>query len=256
VADLKGKRLAPAKRAGEPIDFWRAAALRAYVAALATEGLTLDDVELVEVAVQRSYIDSGRLVPAVGADSRLATGGDLQREEVFALLRGEVDAIYSQSSFAGEVVAFTGAIVVYDVGQHPEALEQANNALPEAFTVSAGLIEREFEAVATVIAHAIASADWARSHKREAVRIIAAEQRVAEETVEVAYGPNIHQHLEIDLSRFRRAALARRKDSLLRHGFLAADFDLEAWIDPRPLARALEIVERWRAETPEVAAVA
>jgi ABC-type nitrate/sulfonate/bicarbonate transport system substrate-binding protein len=182
--------------------------------------------------------------------------GDLQREEVFALIRGEVDAIYSQSSFAGEVVAFTGAQVLYDVERHPEAIEQANNALPEAFTVSASLIGHEFEAVATVLAHAVEAASWAKTHKREAARIIASEQRAAEETLEVAYGPDIHLHLDVDLSPFRREALARRKTFLLTHGFIPSDFDLGSWIDPRPLARALEIVESRRAKDAPVAAVA
>ena len=245
VRDLKGRRLALSRRAGEPIDFWRAAALRTYETALATEGLTLADVEIVDLALESGYLDVGRL--ATTGVGRLP-GGDLQREEVFALIRGDVDAIYSQSSFAAEIVAFTGAEIVYDAGRHPEPIERANNALPEAFTVSAGLIEREFEAVATVLAHSIAAAEWASSHHREAVRIVAAEQGVAEETVEVAYGADLTGHLDIDLSPFRRAALADRKQFLLRHGFIKTDFDVDAWIDPRPLQRAGEIVAEWRAE--------
>ena len=88
------------------------------------------------------------------------------------------------------------------------------------------------------------------------MRIIASEQRVAEETVEVAYGPHIHQHLDIDLSPFRREALSLRKAFLLKHGFIPADFDLGAWIDPRPLARAQEIAAAWRLVAPPFAAVA
>jgi len=243
VRDLKGRRLALSSRPNEPIDFWRAAALAAYETALDSEGLTLSDVELVDLSVARGYLDDGRLLPG-----RLAAGGDLQREEVFALIRGEVDAIYSQSSFAAEVVAFTRAQVIYDVGSHPDPLARANNALPEAFTVSASLIEQEFEAVATILAHSLAAAEWAAGHHREAVRIVASEQRVAEETVEVAYGDQLTGRLDIDLSPFRRTALARRKDFLLRHGFINTDFDLDGWIDPRPLERAQEIVASWRAD--------
>ncbi len=250
VKDLKGKRLALSLRQNDAIDFWRAAALRAYEAALATEGLTLADVELVDLPVERSYLDESRLISGA---NRLATGGDLQREEVFALIRGKVDAIYSQSAFAAEVASFTGAEVVYDVGLHPDRVEQANNALPEAFTVSASLIEQEFEAVAAILAASILSAEWAKTHHREAVRIIASEQHVAEETVEVAYGPELTRHLGIDLSPFRVEALGRRKDFLLRHGFITADFDLGTWVDPRPLRRAEEIVAALREADPEAA---
>lgn len=247
IRDLKGKRLALSLRQNDAIDFWRAAALRAYEAALATEGLTLDDVTLVDLPVARSYLDDGRLIRDPRGPAGLATGGGLQREEVFALIRGEVDAIYSQSSFATEVASFVGVETLYDVGLHPDPLERANNALPEAFTVSASLIEEDFETVATILAASIAAADWARGHHREAVRIIASEQRVAEETVEVAYGPELTDHLDIDLSPFRIAALGGRKDFLLRHGFIHHDFDLGEWIDPRPLARAVEIAASWKA---------
>ncbi len=248
MRDLKGRRLALSRRENDPIDFWRAAALRAYEAALATEGLTLSDVTLVDLPVRRTYLDDGRLVAKPGGTHRLATGGDLQREEVFALIRGEVDAIYSQSSFATEVANFTGAEVVYDVGRHPVAIEQANNALPEAFTVSASLIEQAFEAVALILAHSIAAAEWAKDHHREAVRIIASEQRVSEEVLDAAYGARLTQELDIDLSTFRRTALANRKAFLLRHGFIQDDFEIAGWIDPRPLERAHAIVADWRAE--------
>ncbi|MBN9016088.1 MAG: ABC transporter substrate-binding protein [Rhizobiales bacterium] len=247
VRNLKGKRLALSLRQNDVIDFWRAAALRAYEAALASEGLTLDDVTLVDLPVARSYLDDSRLIRKPRGPAGLATGGGLQREEVFALIRGEVDAIYSQSSFASELASFVGVETLYDVGQHPDPLERANNALPEAFTVSASLIEEDFEAVATILAASILAADWARDHHREAVRIVASEQRVAEEAVEVAYGPTLTDHLDIDLSPFRVEALGRRKDFLLRHGFIRADFDLDGWIDPRPLARAGEIVAAWKA---------
>lgn len=253
AAGLKGKRLALSRRLSDPIDFWRAATLRAYEAALGSAGLTLEDVTLVDLPIERTYLDDGRLPEAGGA--RLAVGGSLQREEVFALLRGEVDAIYSQASFATEVQAFTGAEPVFDVWDHPVELERANNALPEVFTVSSRLIDEDFETVALILAHAVAAADWAKDNADETLRIVAAEQRVAVETVDVAYGRRLAGELDIDLSDFRRAALAHRKDFLLRHGFIRTDFDLDGWIDPRPFARAQEIVAAWRAAAvPESAA--
>jgi ABC-type nitrate/sulfonate/bicarbonate transport system substrate-binding protein len=246
AADLKGKRLALSLRKNDPIDFWRAAALRAYEAALAHAGLSLSDVTLVDLPVERTYLDDGRLLSKPGGAHRLATGGDLQREEVFALIRGEVDAIYSQSSYASEVVNFTGAVVIHDVGTQPNEIDKANNAMPEAFTISAGLIERDPEAVSLILAHSIAAADWARAHPGQARRIIASEQRVAEETLQSAYGDALAAELDIDLSDFRVAALANRKDFLLRHKFIVDDFDLQGWIDTRPLKRANEIVAAWK----------
>lgn len=252
AADLKGRRLALPRRLNDPVDFWRASALRTYEVALASAGLTLDDIELVDLPVERSYLDNP--APAVDAVvNRLAAGADLQRTEVFALLRGEVDAIYSQGSFTTEVTSFIGTQVVYDANTHADPLERANNALPEVFTVSASLIAEDFEAVAILLAESILAADWARDNRAEALRIVASEQRLSEEVVDVAYGPALTGQLGIDLSDARRAALARRKQDLLRHGFIDTDFDVDAWIDPRPLARARELVAIWTADGGDVA---
>jgi ABC-type nitrate/sulfonate/bicarbonate transport system substrate-binding protein len=241
VADLKGRRIAITKRENDVIDFWRAAALRTFEVALASEGLSLSDVELVTIPVGRSYLDDGRLGPSA-TNQRLTRGGGLQREEIFALIRGEADAIYSQSSFGIDVKNFLGAHVVYDAGKHPDALARANNALPEAFTISRSLIEDDLDIAAQIVAHSIAAADWARGHVDETIRFVAAEQGVSEDTVRQGYGAVLAEQLDIDLSELRVNALKARKDFLLSHGFIRTDFDVDDWIDARPLNRARELL--------------
>lgn len=243
VEDLKGRRLALARRTNEVIDFWRAAALRAFEVALRTAGLTLDDVTLVDLPVDRGFFDE-RGLPAGRAEipQRLARGGGLQREEVFALIRGDVDAIYSQSSFGTELINFLGARVVYDVGRHPDPLARANNALPEVLTISQSLIDEAPELVATLLAHVLKAAEWAKAHRPETIRIIAAEQGVSEAVLDQTYGQSLNWELDVDLSDFRVAALRARKEFLLNRGFIRSDFDLDGWIDPRPLAWARQLL--------------
>ncbi|MCZ8256177.1 MAG: ABC transporter substrate-binding protein, partial [Polaromonas sp.] len=93
LGDLKSKRLALPRRVNEKIDFWRASALQGYLQALALEGLTESDVTLVDLPVDEPYIGnvstsgSGPLFDA----HQFAKSA---RAETFALIRGDVDAIY------------------------------------------------------------------------------------------------------------------------------------------------------------------
>ncbi|MEW6645070.1 MAG: hypothetical protein AB1586_31510 [Pseudomonadota bacterium] len=50
-----------------------------------------------------------------------------QREEAFALMRGEIDAFYSQGAMAALVEDFLGAITIRDIGAPPSSAERGNN---------------------------------------------------------------------------------------------------------------------------------
>jgi ABC-type nitrate/sulfonate/bicarbonate transport system substrate-binding protein len=240
VADLKGKRLLVARRTKErAVDFWRATTLRTYETALATAGLTLSDVVLVDLPIDRLFID-----PKVAEGSAHHTLGSAlshrgaNREVLFALIRGEADAVVFHSTSSIENAALLGAHVVYDVGRdHPDKVARANNGLPEALTVSGSLLSERPELVARVVGRLLEAGDWAKSHREEAVRFVAREQHAAEEIVEATYGSELYQAFETDLAPDKVAALRSQKDFLLRHGFIE-DFDFDSWIDPRPLAEA------------------
>jgi hypothetical protein len=56
AADLRGKRLALLRRPNDPVDYPRATALRAYLAALASAGLGPDDVSFVDVTIDEPLV--------------------------------------------------------------------------------------------------------------------------------------------------------------------------------------------------------
>jgi ABC-type nitrate/sulfonate/bicarbonate transport system substrate-binding protein len=246
VADLRGKRLLVARRTTErAVDFWRATTLRTYETALATAGLGLSDVILVDLPIDRPFID-----PAAAAGSADLTLGSAQshrganREVLFALIRGEADAVVFHSTSSTENAALLGAHVVYDVGrQHPDRVARANNGLPEALTVSGRLSIERPDLVARVVGRLLEAGDWAKTHREETVRFVAREQHTAEEIVEATYGDGLVQAFETDLAADKIAALRSQKDFLLRHGFIK-DFDFDSWIDPRPLAAAKSARDR------------
>ncbi|PAW79957.1 MAG: hypothetical protein B9S32_01115 [Verrucomicrobia bacterium Tous-C9LFEB] len=246
ATDLKGRRLGVPRWGSDSIDFSRSIALQAYETALASVGLTFKDVELVDIVIGRRYIDQAGRPDKTGSLFNAKQGRGFHREEILALIKGEVDVIAAGGPRALDNIAFLGANVVYDVASNPNRLAQVNNGFPWTFTANGSLIQERPDLVSRVLARVIEAAEWAKSHHSEVVRIVALEQGVAEEFIELTYGDRLSQELGVNLSTENVEALRARKDFLLRHGFLAGDFDVDAWVDHRPLAEAHRLVAERR----------
>jgi ABC-type nitrate/sulfonate/bicarbonate transport system substrate-binding protein len=255
AADLKGRRLSLPRRTNDLIDFWRAGALRTYETALASVGLTLDDVTLVDLPIGRTFLEEASEPTAKhslfgGAGSRSSLNADL-----FALVRGEVDAIFTESSFGTNLKRFIDATVVYDSHAEANRLSRTNNAIPQLFSVSGGLLRDRPDLVARVLARIIEAGKWAEEHRADVVRFTALEAGVPEDIVEATY-PALHLQLATDLGPENLEAIRLRKQFLLAHGFIRADFDLEDWTDHNILAQANAIVQsRAPVDAPRLAAV-
>ena len=243
VADLKGRRLGVPRRLHDSIDFWRATVLRGYQSAMRTTGLTEKDIEFVEIPIARAWLDdSPRETAHTGSLWGAVSTRSFQREEAFALLTGKVDAIFSAHAHAADIKAFLGARVVIDLGKHPDRLFRINNGTPLALTASGALLEERPDLVARWLANVIEAAEWAKTHRDETFRIVAAESGVAEEIALEAFGDHLPDQLVPDLSDDKVAALVSQKDFLLKHGFISRDFDIEKFIVRGPLAEANRIV--------------
>jgi ABC-type nitrate/sulfonate/bicarbonate transport system substrate-binding protein len=243
AADLKGKRLALPRRTRDSIDFWRANYLQFYATALASAGLTLRDVELVDIPVERGFLDESGTPTKDGSLWNAAQLRSSQREEIAAFLQRKVDVIASAGPRGLENRALLGARVVHDISQQPERIAKTSNSFPYTFTVSGRFLDERPELVARLLARVLEAGEWARTHRDEVVRFTALELGVAEEFVVQAFGDKLAQQLEVNLSADNVAALRLRKQFLFEHGFLPQDFDLDAWIDPTPLREAQRIVK-------------
>jgi ABC-type nitrate/sulfonate/bicarbonate transport system substrate-binding protein len=243
AAGLKGKRLALPRRVGEKIDFWRASALQGYLQVLALEGLTEQDVTFVDLPVTEPYIGelsashSGPLFDA-RRSARAA------RAEIFALVRGEVDAIYNYGAAGPALQEFLDARVIVDINHHPDQRVAINNGTPNVLSVSGSLVREHPGLVARYLYQVLRAAKWARSNQNEATRILAAEVSVAEEWLPDAFDARLYENLEPSLGKELVDALEVRKDFLLRHGFIQNDFSIADWIQPGPLAAAHELLAR------------
>ena len=240
-ADLAGRKLALPRRLNDQIDFWQATALRGYESTLRHAGLSLDDVELVDLPVDEPYLPqdgTARSRSLFGA----YTNRRLQSAEVVALIRGDVDAIYVAGGRGPDLEALLDVHVVFDLAAQPDRALKINNITPAALTVSGALLDERPDLVTRYVAASLRAAAWAADNPVQTRRIIAHEVGIAEDFVEPGYPDAIHANLEPSLDEELVAALEDQQAFLLRHGFIETAFDVREWIDPAPLAAARDLV--------------
>jgi ABC-type nitrate/sulfonate/bicarbonate transport system substrate-binding protein len=234
---LKNKKLA--LPAFNPVDLERntrgrsiarGMSLAGYKGALAFAGLTLHDVDLVEIPSEREERNGGRREGV----TRLWTG--LQ-----ALVDGKVDGVYVKGAAAVDSAKKFGAEVGINLDHLPERRYRVNNGTPRPITAHESLIENHFELVVRFLDQTLRAADWARDNIDGVRKILESETRGGPEGVLTAYGENFHRSLHPDLSRERVELFRQQKDFLLVHGILDRDFDYDAWIDARPLEAARKL---------------
>ena len=87
-----------------------------------------------------------------------------------------------------------------------------------------------------LVATVAEAGDWAAAHPDETLRFVAREIGASEDAVRAANGPDLAQHLRLDLAEEQIAALEHFQGFLHRFGFIEQRFDVRSWIAPAPLA--------------------
>lgn len=121
-----------------------------------------------------------------------------------------------------------------EFGFHPDPRIRINSGSPRVLTVDDSLADGRPDLVARLIAALREASDWAAAHPDEVRRFVAREVGASEEAVAAAHGPDLHLHLTTTLDEGLVEAVGHYKDFLRDWGFLAADFDVAAWVDHRP----------------------
>ena len=173
--------------------------------------------------------------------TELATKVQLQAaaEAATALSANNVDAIFVKGVLGVQTRHMLDAHLLIDLGRHPDPLVRNGNGTPRTLTVDQGLIDARPDLVARFLKRVVAAGKWAADHPDAAVAYIGRETDTSSEWVRYGYSSNVHQRLQTNLDEHAIAGLKSFKDFLFRHGFLAADFNVDDWIDPAPFAQLL-----------------
>lgn len=239
VQTLRNKRLGlPVRTSGE-IDFWRAMCLRGFESALRTADMTLADVELVELPVDEYYIDSAGLQ---GAKQPWMWSGTArarrQQAETFALIRGEIDAIYTSGALGAQLQAMLQAKVVCDLSTHDDLTTSVNNQYPAVLTVDRTFAQEQPQIVSTYIKALDQATQWAEDHLDTTYRIWAREVGAPEEWIPRSYGQTELSHMRVSLDAQLIRLIEEQQSFLLRHHFIEDEFPIEDWINPVPIQLA------------------
>lgn len=237
VRDLRGRKL------GLPvndilIDFNRATALKAYITALGLEGLKHSDVEFVDTVNAPLNDDrpkDDRTLAGVDETGNRPRRTHSYAAEVFALVRGTVDAIFVKGVLGLETTRLLGATVVTDIGFHPDPQVRINNGSPRTLTVDSELLDNRPDLVARFLNRVINAGQWAAAHEAETIAYIGRETGGSDDWVRAAYGDRVHHNLKTELEDTHIHALNDFKNFLFQWGFLKFDFDVYDWIDREPL---------------------
>ena len=220
---LAGCRVAlPFDRAAA-FDAHRAAASRGLHTALALAGIFPGEVAHVEIDASEGAADP-------------------YAAELEALRRGDVDAVFVAGAAGAAAAARIGATTVVDVGRHLDPAVRTSGVTPAAITVDAELLQREPNLVVRLLAVLMRAGAWAQLNAATATELLARETDTSVRDVRAAHGRNWPDQLHVDLSHRKLDALRAYADFLVTHGFLARPVDLGAWLDPRPLGVARELL--------------
>jgi ABC-type nitrate/sulfonate/bicarbonate transport system substrate-binding protein len=227
LSDLRGRRMAVPRHATQYADHARAHTLRGFLAALELGGLSEADVAFSDVAEDEYEIRE----PPVAV-------GQTEFPILDALVADRVDAVFVRGGRIREFIAR------YNLRPLPISADDADGGIrigpgtPRAVTVNRELAVRHPEIVARYLAVLQRAAAWARANPKQAVTVAAAETGATEEGIASGFGPRLTEQLSVSLAADHVAALEAEKNFLLARGFLAGDFDFQAWIVSEPLRLA------------------
>jgi ABC-type nitrate/sulfonate/bicarbonate transport system substrate-binding protein len=205
--------------------------LAGYKGALASVGLGLDDVELVETA------DRLRNVGGSGRDLGERRSGVGRLWPIEALVRGEVDAIYVKGAAALDQARAHDLVVAVDLDALPDRRFRVNNGTPRPITVHQSLIDDHFDLLVRFLAVTLRAADWIAEAPERLRAILEFETAGSAGAVDQAYA-RLHEGLHPTLDAERLALFEQQKRFLFTYGFLDADFALSDWVCTRPLEAA------------------
>ena len=256
MKDLKGKKIGLSKSLNRvKCDWWRIQEHQGIELMLRLNGMTTNDVQLVEFPYADDWYNNPEMVgPPMENPSELWLKRDHKHDLAFrpletALEKGLINALYTQTGPLQQLTEATGKFTaIEDLSRHPDWRLQVAN-IPAAITCSDVMAEEHPELVVTFMKGMIKVGRWANEHKHAAAAIL--DKQTFYLDVEHTYEGIQHIDMVPNLSPQNLASVEIGKDFMLSHGYIKNDFDVQKWAAPEFLeAAAKELLEeRWKKVT-------
>ena len=255
MTDLKGKKIGLSKSLNTiKNDWWRIQEEQGIELMLRMNGMTRNDVEIVEFPYPDDWYDKAEMLDPMDNASELWLKRDHKRDLAFrpletALLDGVVDAIYNQSGPLMQLQEATGKIkAIEDLSKYPDWTLQVAN-IPAAITCTDVMAEKHPELVVTFMKGMIKVGRWANEHKHAAAAIL--DKQTFYLDVDHTYRGIQHIDMVPNLSPQNLASVEIGKDFMLSHGYIKNDFEVREWAAPEFMEQAAKelLEERWKKVT-------
>jgi len=252
MQELKGKKIGLSKSMNQvKNDWWRIQEHQGIEFMLRLNGMTMDDIELVEFPYADDwYNDPAMVGPPMDNASELWLKRDHKHDLAFrpletALENGVVDAIYTQSKPFQHLQEATGKFVaIEDLSLRPDWRLQVCN-IPAAITCTDEMAKKHPELVVTFMKGMIKVGRWANAHKHAAAVILDKQTFYAD--AEDTYRGILDIDLVPNLSPQNLASVEFGKNFMHSHGYIKNDFDVNEWAAPEFFEQAAKelLEEEW-----------
>ncbi|MBT3143408.1 ABC transporter substrate-binding protein [Phaeobacter gallaeciensis] len=255
MSELKGKKIGLTKSLNTiKNDWWRIQEHQGIELMLRMNGMTMDEVEIVEFPYADDWYDKPEMLDPMENPSELWLKRDHKHDLAFrpletALEQGVVDAIYTQSKVFQHLQEATGKFkLIEDLARYPDWTLQVAN-IPAAITCTTEMAEQHPELVVTFMKGMIKVGRWSNEHKHAAAAIL--DKQTFYKNVDDTYEGIKHIDMVPNLSPQNLVSVDIGKDFMLKHGYIQNDFDVNEWAAPEFLEQAAQelLNERWSKET-------
>ncbi len=252
MEDLKGKRIGLTRSLNTiKNDWWRIQEDLGIRLMLRINGMSLDDVEIVDFPYPDDWYDKPEMLQVnMNNPSELWLRRDHKHDLAFrpletALADGKVDAIYTQSKVFQHLQEATGKFkAIEDLSRHPDWTLQAANC-PAVITCTDVMADEHPELVVAYMKAMIKVGRWANEHKHAAAVILNRQTFYLDP--EDTYQGIKDVDMVPNLSPQNLASIEIAKDFMLEQGYINHDYDVSEWAAPEFFEQAAKelLEEEW-----------
>jgi ABC-type nitrate/sulfonate/bicarbonate transport system substrate-binding protein len=252
MSDLRGKKIGLTRSLNTiKNDWWRIQEDSGIRLMLRLNGMTLDDVEIVDFPYADDWYDKPEMLQVnMNNPSELWLRRDHKHDLAFrplekALEAGTVDAIYTQSKVFQHLQEATGKFkAIEDLSHYPDWTVQMANC-PAVITCTDVMADEHPELVVAYMKAMIKVGRWSNENKHAAAGILNRQTFYLD--VEDTYQGIKDVDMVPNLSPQNLVSIEIGKDFMLEQGYIKNDFDVHEWAAPQFLEQAFEelIAEEW-----------